>query len=283
MKAEELISDFGNLPAPSPSVVKLINLLNRPDTDADDVVEVVEQDPVLSAKLLGVCNSAAFATSEPVASTKQAVLFLGYREVYRLIVAIGFGGPLARSLPGYAIQDGELWHHSLMTGLITQAVLQETGTKLFDSSVAYTAGLIHDIGKIVLGAVLDADTQSRLLERIEETGCSRLEAEREMLETDHSEVGAALLRQWQLPAPLVEAAANHHQPVTTPRAQLSAVVHLADCVAHEAGAAPGWHPYAVRADEAAAQSLGLDAEKHERVLLASQDLAEKADELLKVT
>jgi putative nucleotidyltransferase with HDIG domain len=245
MTAQTLIEKVTDLPSPSPSALRLITSLNRPDTDPDEIVRVVEQDPVLSAKLLAVCNSAAVGASQPVASTKQAVFYLGYREIYRLVMAISFGGALGRVLSGHAMRDRELWRHSLVTALATQAVLAEARAADFEPSIAYTAGLVHDIGKIVLNEVLDFDTQAKLRDRIERDHRSRLEAERDVLHTDHAEVGAALLRRWRLPDLLVEAVADHHQPITSPRPQLSAVVHVANCVAHQVGSAPGWHAYAL--------------------------------------
>ncbi len=279
MKAETLIAQVKDLTAPSPSVAKLVNSLNRADADADEVVQIVNQDPVLSAKLLSICNSAGAGAAHPIASIKQAVFFLGYREIYRRVLSIGFGDALDRALPGYAIGDHELWRHSLVTALATQAVLAEARTDCFEPSVAYTAGLVHDIGKLVLNEVLDPATQSRLRARIEQEGRSRLEAERDVLDTDHCEVGAVLLRRWRLPEELVEAVANHHCPVTCPRPQISAVVHLADCVAHEIGSAPGWHSHAVRADEAAAQSLGLGPEKFQLILLSAHESLQVVNEL----
>lgn len=279
MNAETLVSQVKDLPPPSPAVVKLVSALNHADADIDEVVRMVEQDPVLSAKLLSLCNSAALGASRAVASIDQAVFLLGYREIYRLVLAIGFGGALGRALPGYAIGDRELWRHSLVTALATQAVLARARTAEFELSVAYTAGLLHDIGKLVLNQGLDAVAQAQILQLIERGGHSRLEAEREVLGTDHCEVGAALLRRWRLPEELVEAVANHHRPVITPRPQLSAVVHLADCVAHKVGSAPGWQAFAVKLDEAAVQSLGLGPEEFELTLLSAHEALQQVGQL----
>jgi putative nucleotidyltransferase with HDIG domain len=280
MKAEALIAQTADLPPPSPSVVKLLGLLNRPDTDSDEVVQVVRHDGVLSAKLLSLCNSALYGFAEPVGSIEQAVLCLGYQEVYRLVLAVSFGGSLSRKLSGYMIEEQELWRHSLLTALATECALADGCPVGVEPSIAYTAGLIHDIGKLVLNHALRPDLQSAVRGLIQQAGRSRIEAERAVLDTDHAEVGATLLQQWRLPEVLVEAVAHHHQPVLAPKPRLSALVHLGNCIAHELGSAPGLDGYALRAEEKAVEALGIGSQKFERILIAAHDTLHRIEQMI---
>ena len=104
-----------------------------------------------------------------------------------------------------------------------------------------------------------------------------------MLGTDHAEVGACLLNDWRLPAAIVEGVAHHHCPVVTPAPGISAVVHVANCVAHLLGSAPGWDGFAVRAEEPVVEALGLTPEGIEQIVISIHDSLQKADESLTPT
>lgn len=280
MKPEALIASVPKIPAPSPSVARLLDLLARSDADNGDMIKVVRQDGVMSAKLLGLCNSAAYGLSAPVSSVEQAVLLLGHIEIHKLVMSVGFSGALSPAMPGYAMQDGELWRHSLLTAYTAVAVTALARNSTVDPSIAYTAGLIHDIGKIVITHALNPAAQTNLRQLIEFGAKSLLEAEREVVGCDHAEVGACLLKQWGLPEVLIESVANHHRPVITPKPQLSAIVHVADVVALEAGIAPGLASFATRVDEDAVGAVGLDRENIETLILSAYDSLARVEEMI---
>lgn len=283
MKPEALIAKITRLPAPAPSVVRLLELLAQRDTDNADMIRAVRQDVVVSAKLLGLCNSAAYGLSAPVSSIEQAVLLLGHSEIHRLVMSVGFSSALTPAMHGYAIGDGELWRHSLLTAYVAVAVTTMARQSDIDPAIAYTAGLVHDIGKIVITHSLDISLQTEMRTLIEKNEHSLLEAERHVLGTDHAEVGACLLKQWGLPPILLEAVANHHRPVLQPRPKLSAIVHVADVIALEAGAAPGWGSYAMRADEAAVEALNLSQKNIENLIVSACDSLDQVDEMIAVS
>ena len=283
MNAASLIAKVPSIPAPSPSVARLLELLARPDSDNDDMIKIVCQDGVMSAKLLGLCNSAAYGFADPVGSIEQAVLMLGHSEIHRLVMSVGFSGAISPAMHGYAMPEGELWRHSLLTGYVAVAVTTVAHNTGVDPAIAYTAGLIHDIGKIVITHTLDEDTQAAMRALIERREVSLVEAERIVIGTDHAEVGACLLRKWGLPEVLVEAVANHHAPVSQPKPRLSAIVHVADVIALEAGPAPGWGSYAMRADEAAMDALDLGGADVERLIISGYDAIEKVNEMAAAT
>ena len=280
MKAEELIAKMPNLTAPAPAVTRLLQVLSLPDADHDDVICIVKQDGVLSAKLLAICNSARFGLAEPVGSVEQAVFYLGHGEIHRLIMAISFGVALSPTLPGYVIEDGELWRHSLVTAYATERVLKAVSSVSLEPSIAYPAGLLHDIGKVVISHALNAENQQLIRQIVERGGHSLLEVEREVLGADHAEIGACLLRQWRLPDNIVEAVANHHAPPVKPRPQLSAIVHVADIMAHQVGSSPGIGSFAARPDEAAIEALGLGPVEIQNLVVETLDALDAVKEIL---
>lgn len=283
MNAAELIAKVPSLPAPSTSVTRLSQLLASPDADTHEIIKVVSQDGVMSAKLLGLCNSAAYALSSPVSSIDHAVIVLGLDQIHRLVMSVGFGGALSGALGGYAICAGELWRHSLITAHVAVLICNKARPAGIAPSVAYTAALVHDIGKSVFTHVLDEASQVAIRDLIERKKCSFSEAEQQVIGTDHAQVGECLLRSWGLPEVLVEAVANHHQPVIKPSPQLSAVVHVADVIAHEVGPSPGWSSFAMRVDENAVTALGIGALDVERLIMATSDEARKIEAMVAST
>jgi putative nucleotidyltransferase with HDIG domain len=151
-----------------------------------------------------------------------------------------------------------------------------------EPSVAFTAGLLHDIGKLALNEVLTEEDLITMRSCIREKSQSYAEAEQQVLGFDHAEVGACLLKAWKLPAEIVEAVAHHHHPVCRPRLQLSALVHAADCVAHEMGANFGRDAFAVRVDGQVADALQLTPERMDGFMLAIHDALPQADCLEKL-
>jgi putative nucleotidyltransferase with HDIG domain len=230
---EALIAQVEELSAPAPSVVKLLGLLNREDLDNEAIVEVVRTDVVLSAKMLGLVNSAYFAPPSPVESLNEALFFLGYEQVHRLAVAVGLGGVMNRKAAGYAMDEGEFWRHSLLTAKAGELLARDW--RKSEGNIGYTAGLMHDIGKLVLNQTLDRGSQQQMRRAIEERGQAGIVAEQNLLGTNHAEVGAALLRKWSLPEHIVNAVEFHHDHARS-QERIAAIVALADAMAHTATA-----------------------------------------------
>lgn len=282
LNAEALIAQTPNLPVPSRSATLLLRLLASDDLDHEAVIAALQKDGVLSTKVLAVCNSAAFGLASPVGSISQAVLYVGYEELHRIVMNLAFGGALGRNLPGYFLDEGAFWRHSLHTALISQTVVRAVTAVETDASVAYTAGLIHDIGKLVMSHALGVENQDLVRELVERGGRSLIEAEQEVIGADHAEVGACLLRQWNLPEVLIEAVAGHHHPPLSPRLELSSIIHVADFVAHQGGSSPGWGSYGLRRDESVIEALGLTADHFEALIVSAYEAVVQIEESMAV-
>ena len=270
MTADQIIAQVKDLPVVSETARKLAVQLNQPDLHRDELVETLRCDNVLTAKLLRVCNSADYGVGEPVVSIDQALLLLGDNVIFRMVCAVGFGSSLGMAAPGYATEANGLWTHSLSTGVGAEYLAEVESYGNFPPSTAFTAGLLHDIGKSVISKVLTPKARAGIRTKMTGQSLSRVEAEKAVLGADHCEVGACLLKRWSLPELIVEAVADHHSPVLKPAIQLSAVVYLADCAVHLCGAAPGWQAQAVQVKNTAAEVLGLEVEKVEQIVSGIQ-------------
>jgi putative nucleotidyltransferase with HDIG domain len=280
MTATELVSKAKDLRLASNAAMQLVGLLDNPDAGNDEVVEVLKYDNVLTAKLLRACNSSYFGFSDPVASVEQAVLLIGHQQILQIVLALEFSPAMTVSLPGYAVEAKELWQHSLATASAAE-VLAKGGLDIdVEPSVAFTAGLLHDTGKLLMSQVLTAELQTQIRDRISADRISRDHAERLILGTDHAEVGGVLLETWRFPEEIIEAVRNHHHPVVQPKPRLSAVIHVANVVAHLAGSAPGWEAYAVSIEPHVAEEFSLTNDKLEMLVLNVRETFDRVDQLM---
>jgi len=197
---------------------------------------------------------------------------------------LGFGGALGFTEPGQAVEANGLWAHSLSVALGAESLSAAQPYQSFPPSVAFTGGLLHDIGKLALGRNLTPKLRADIREVMLQRSLSRFAAESEVLGTDHAQVGACLLKKWGIPRVIVEAVKNHHAPVVQPEAQLSAAVYLSNCSAHLTSAKtdPGWDAYALQANETAATVLGLEVEICAQMMTQAQEAMKGVNRFLNV-
>lgn len=280
MIAHELVAKVKNLPPISQAALRLVNLLDQPAVSNDDVVQVLKYDNVLTAKLLRACNSPYFGLEEPVSSVDQAVLILGHQQILHIVLTLAFGGAMTVPLAGYAVEANELWRHSLTTATASEFIVSNGIDINVEASVAFTVGLLHDIGKLVLSQALTPEFQSNIRALIAEKKLLRSEAEKVVVGTDHAEVGGALLQAWHLPEDIIEAVKNHHHPVLEPRPKLSAVAHVANCVAHRVNAVPGMESNEMQVDVLVADVFGLSGERLENMVEGVRESCDQVDHLM---
>ncbi len=263
--SEELRRRIRQQPPLSPSATALLKLLGDTRHGLAEVTRVVELDPTLAGLVLKVANSALLAQRTAVTAINRAVQLLGDRTVAGIALGACARNLWAEPLPGYAAEPGDLWRHSLLTALAARE-LSRLAVSPVDPGEAYTAGLLHDLGKAVLAAELVRPDFSGLGL---EPGAPRpkfdfLTAERIQTGTDHCEVGAALAEHWGLPLLLRECLERHHYPQTAGEEHRPTVyvTHLADMLAMQLGAATG----------ADALQYPLDEQYHLYVRLRNREL-----------
>jgi len=280
MTAQEMLNKTKNRPFVPSAALKLVNLLEQPAFSNHEVVQAIKCDSVLAARLLRACLSPDFGIKEPVSSVDQVVSLLGHQQILHTVLTLGFCKAMTVPLPGYAMEANELWRHSLITAAAAETVVGNITDLNTKPVVAFTVGLLHDIGKLVLSQALTPEVQADMRNRIERDHHARSEAEKEVLGTDHAEVGACLLQSWLVPEEIVEAVANHHQPVLEPRPRLSVTTHLANYIAHLAGSAPGWDAYAIRMDPRVNRAFNLNEERLENIMITVRESFNRVDQFM---
>jgi len=226
--AQSLIDGIRNLPTPPPVFHQIITVVNSPDTSAYDVAKLLSEDPAMTAKVLKITNSAYYGLSGTVTSVKQAIVIIGLEAVRSLVLSSSLFDMFKGDRIGRDFHD-RFWRHSLVTAFGSRLLMREICTDDFSAGeLAFTTGLLHDIGKIVMYLHSPADCQ-RVIAEAGEGEIENLEAERATFGFDHALVGGVLATKWNLPASMSQAIMYHHSPLAVEDPlRLTDVVHLAD-------------------------------------------------------
>jgi putative nucleotidyltransferase with HDIG domain len=212
------------LPSAPTLYTKLVETLADPDGSVADVGRLVESDIAMCAKVLQLVNSSFFGLGRQISSAREAVIYLGMAPLRALVLSAGAFRAFApaRPIEGFSVEGLEA--HSLLVARVASDLL--TGKR--ESEDAFTAGLLHDVGKLVLAAY-GPDDLAAMLAEARASGRPLHFVERERVGVTHAEIGAYLLTLWGLPHRIVEAVAHHHSPIRIPGTKLdsSAAVHIA--------------------------------------------------------
>jgi HD-like signal output (HDOD) protein len=224
----ELVAGVGRLGSPPAIYSSLVAVLEHPGRGASDIAAVISEDPALSARLLRLVNSSFFAFPRHVDSIQLAVTMAGTAQIRDLVLATSVVA-LFGEIPGSELDMDRFWQHALACGVGARVLSSMHGEANVEAS--FLAGLLHDVGRLVLLQELpEAMREAMALAR--EEGLELQDAERRILGCDHAQVGQALVERWNLGALLEETVAFHHAPVLATRFPWqTAAVHVADVMA----------------------------------------------------
>jgi len=257
---EALVHDAEEL-APLPaSAARLAGQISDREWDLGEISSTISLDQALTGRLLGAANSVLSGSRHRIATIDQAVMRLGPGNVLSIALGAAVSQQMQRALPEFGLSEGELWRHSVAAALAIEH--SRFHIKKEVQPEAFAAALLHDIGKLLLARYLTAETITLVQRACEEGGYTAEEAEREVLQVDHAELGGLIARKWKLPEPISLAIQYHHSPFSAPdevNRTLGFQVALADAVANTLGIPrgnshhPGFTP-------ALAGSLGITQE-----------------------
>lgn len=277
---------------PLPRVaVQVANLVDQPNTSAAQVAQALSMDQVLTARVLKLANSAFYGSPRRISTVTEAIVLLGMRTIRNMTMAVSCFDLYDRDVKGYTDRRGDMWRHSLCCGYAAQQIATRVRYPLPEE--AFVAGLLHDIGKVLIS--LRLSNEFRLaLERVTEEKITFVEAECAILGFDHAQVGARMTEQWNLPPQLVSAIRWHHDPASAcdasasggyksgPEAgKLTAIVHLADLICITLGIGLGGDGLNYRLQESVLELLNLDNQTVESYLMLVSDFVSQPDSLLK--
>ena len=251
-----ILAQIKSVPSMPSVVMELRKYLNDPDVSFDELARVIEYDPGLTVNVLQLANSAYFGWTRTINTVKEAIARLGTNRVFQMVLCMSVAPLVRKPIKGYDTDSEGLWQHSIATAMCAEQLVEILGLENMEE--AFTAGLLHDMGKIVLGTFVEID-DAPIKEIVTSDGLSFNEAEQMVLGIDHAEVAAELLRAWNLPESTVASARWHHQPRNAPEEyqQLVDLIHVADFLCLNFGFGVGNDGLQYKLDDAANKRLGL--------------------------
>lgn len=235
---QALVNRLGRLPNFPRVYIDVVRELDSEEPSVDRIAEIAGRDPGMMAKVLQIANSAAFGLGHEVTSLAEAVQHVGMGTMRSLALSAHV---YARSEQAHfkGLSVAHLWEHGLRTAALARVIMRCMRAETDEVEDAYTAAMLHDIGKLLL-ACGAPDDYERAANLRSENDLSASQAEQEVFGADHAGVGAYLLGLWGLPARIVEAVAFHHTPATSEAKVVGpvAAVHIANSLEHELSATP---------------------------------------------
>ncbi|ADG82956.1 HDOD domain-containing protein [Thermincola potens] len=223
----------GALPALPHITTRVLELIDNPDSKPQDICKLISQDQVLTTKVLRLVNSAYYGLPRQVATITEAVTILGLQTLRTIVLGVSVYKTLGGLGQKKVLAPEQIWKHSIATATASKILAAKLGFEYVEQ--AFVAGLLHDIGKMILNSLMTKE-YLEVMRLAGETDKSFLQAEREVLEFDHSVVGDLLAEKWNLPDCLVEPIGYHHDPFAAlNHPDLTCIVHLANAAAVIAG------------------------------------------------
>lgn len=260
---EHVIRASESLP-PFPDVMwKVIPLLKRM-APVNEIEAVIRYDQAITTKVLALSQSTYYARRHAVGSLKDAIVYLGQQQLLKVILAASTSRYFKDGAVGYDLREGELWEHAVATALMTEIVGKELGWK--DSLIAYTAGLLHDIGKTILNLFVETYFDS-IFSLVREQNMRFIEAERQVLGIDHQQLGMVITRRWRFPEAVVAAIGHHHSPLqVTQHQDLVRLVYVANRMVSALGVGCGVDGFMQPNQDQVFAELGINTRMAEKLL-----------------
>ena len=261
------------LPTLSPTVHKIIEIIESDEVDLDDLADAVSGDPALASRIMGVANSSYFRGAAAVPNVREALMRMGVREARTIVVVVALRSTVLRA-SGLAEAAANLWRHSLLSATATQEICSEMPAW---ESAGFLAGLVHDIGRL---AILGFASE---LPAWQEDGSEPTSSEIESIaDASHESLGALILHSWHFPEAFSQAVMHHHGPdaLEGTSADLARAIELGHRVARALEA--GWpqDPNEIDAELCqVAEAMGIDRERLADIAMDAEANFEALDKL----
>ena len=254
-KFKNLLGRMKGLPTLPASVARLIRVLDDPASSARDVSVALGTDQTLATKALQIVNSPFYGFPRRVDTLDHAVAILGYRPIRELVLVTCLFQEIKHQNGSQALDRKRLWRHALGTGAAAKTLSKLTGRHSEES--VFLAGLLHDIGKVLLDACLPKE-YAGVVELARKEKLLIIEAEERLLGTTHTEFGYWLAEEWNLPLNLTSAVLHHHDPTrANDHYMLVCLVHLGDIMARAMEVGYGGDEFIPAIDRQAWATLNL--------------------------
>ena len=272
---KKILKNVMDLPPMPQTVIKAREIIEDPSSDFQDLAELFETDQAIATKILKLANSPYYGLSGKVSSIQRASVVLGHKTLGELITMGGTSSLLSNRLEGYGMDSGALWKHSLAVAFGARIIANKVEPSF--SNDAFTSGLIHDVGKLILDPYI-IERWELFEDYMADSQNTFLNAEKDILELDHSELAAEVCKNWNIPQSLSIAIRYHHRPSDSDGSKLAYLIHVADAISMMAGIGLGFDGTLYHMDDTALEFLGLKEEDLHEIMSDMLEASQKITE-----
>jgi len=279
-RIQSIIQNVEQLPSLPDVVSKIINMVNDPDVSFKHVADEIAKDQAITANILKLCNSAYFSKGKEISSIDRAIVILGLKEVKDIVVIATTKSVLNKVIVGYDLARGELWKHGVAVAMLAKKIATECNQKAI-ADIAFTGGIIHDVGKTVL-ALFVQSTLKEILNTVTEKSITFQEAEKVVMGFDHQQIGEQVAIKWKFPKVLQSIVRYHHEPMNAPddHKMIVSIVHIANTLCLMAGIGIGSDGLYHELNYDAIKLLSLKDSELEKLFADIPELMMKAKDIL---
>lgn len=276
--AQRILKEVRDLPPFSAIANRALKLTNDPRSSAVDISRVISYDPAFTARVLRMANSAYYGFARKVTTVSEAIVILGYETLKSVVLALTLQNFYDREIKGYGLEKGELWKHSVGCALAARLIANQV--KYPNIEEAFIAGLLHDVGKVLLNLFVKEELY-QIIEMAGSQGLSFAEAEKRILGFDHQEIGAKVANKWNFNDKIVEAIQYHHRPDRAKKdPDLTAIVHVADFICLSLGLGVGSDGMLYPLKKEALNQLKLDEPEIDNIIFSAYNITEEIEKIL---
>lgn len=269
---KRILRTVNELP-PMPQVAeKARRLTSDENASFSDLAKIIETDQAIAARVLKLSNSSYYGVMGTVTSIQHASIVLGMKTLNELLTLACASSLLGNELTGYGLSSGDLWQHSLATASCARTLASRKAPDLADD--AFSAGLIHDCGKLILDKYV-LERKVTFTNFMKDGSKSFLDAERNILGFDHPQIAADVCEKWHIPKNLITSIQFHHNPSAASHSDLAYIVHAADAIALMSGIGSGIDGMMYQIDEKAMEFLELEGSMINDLMAEAAEYVEK--------
>ena len=276
---DDIINGIDTLKPIPPIAAQIMALAEDENSSMSDIADLIVHDPSITASLLKICNSAYFGVSRKVESVLDAITLLGLDQIVELVLLNGTAENFRDEPDGYGLGEGELWHHAVLSAHVAKILAESHG--LADKKhLIFTAALLKDIGKIIMGRFV-AFSYEKINILVNSKGYSFNEAEKEVIGMNHEELGALVGEKWRFGKKLIYIIRNHHMSEESCRDDVeTALVYLADIVCMMMGFGTGVDGLAYRFYSDVLNRMNLTEQDLQKIIYDTGERRQKIQKLL---
>ena len=271
-----------DLLAPIPAIAsQIMTKSDDPDSSLAEIADLIANDPALTANLLKICNSAYFSLPRKVESVKDAVAWVGLDQIVELVLTNSVSANFNKGLEGYGLGEGELWRHAVTSAHIAKSLAQRYGASQ-NKHLIYTAALLKDIGKLILGRFV-AFSFEKINILVHSQGYSFNDAEKNIIGMNHEELGAMVGQKWAFSEKLIYMIRHHHLTNESARQDPeTTLIYLADIICMMMGICTGTDGLSYRFYGDVLKRINLSEKDLQGIIAETSGNQQKIEHLLKL-